>query len=197
MGWMTGKGSYLRSVIGMKKTFKILGLSICLALLSKGWICRRTVTYRETGQRQIMVLQDSEAIADILKRRNHRTLSAEQIVEISRSVTNTCLRFTTGKASSNPNTAVRVGEANCVGYSALFSSIVHHLAREQHENHRFRARHLVGKLYFMGMDVHQFSSDPFFRDHDFVEIKDVATGEMIFVDPVVSDYLGINTITKK
>lgn len=197
MGWMTGKGSYLRSDIGMKKTFKILGLSICLVLLFKGWIYRGTVTYREIGERQTVVLEDSEVIADISKRRNQRPLSAEEIVEISGSVTNARLRFTTGKASSNPNTVTRVGEANCVGYAALFCSIVHHLARKQHDNHRFRVRHLVGKLYFMGMEVHQFSSDSFFRDHDFVEIKDVATGEMIFVDPVVSDYLGINTITKK
>ncbi len=181
----------------MKKTLKIFGLVVCLFLLFKGWIYRCTVTYREIGQRQTIILQDSGTIADIRNLRNDRELSLEEIVEISQSVTNACLRFTSGKVSSNPNTVVGIGEANCVGYSALFSSIANQFFREQRSGQSFRVRHLVGRLYFLGVDVHPFFSSPFFRDHDFVEIEDTATGEKIFVDPVVSDYLGINIITKK
>ena len=166
-------------------------------LLFKGWIYRCVVTYQEIGQRQAIVLQDSGVIADIQRQRNYRKLSVAEIVEISRSVTNARLRFTTGKASSNPNMAARSGKANCVGYSALFSSMANQLSNERSGKHRFRSRHLVGKLYFLGMDVHQFFSSPFFRDHDFVEIEDVTTGEKIFVDPVVSDYLGIDRVTSK
>jgi hypothetical protein len=179
----------------MKKTLKIFGLVVCLFLLFKGWIYRCTVTYREIGQRQVIALQDSGVIANIQKQRNHRTLSVAEIVETSRSETNARLRFTTGKASSNPNMAVRVGEANCVGYSALFSSIANQLSNEQRSSHSLRARHLIGRLYFLGVDVHQFFSSPFFRDHDFVEIEDTSTGEKIFVDPVVHDYLGIDRVT--
>ncbi len=179
----------------MKKTLKILGLVICLVLLFKGWIYRYTVTYREIGQRQTIILQDSGAIAEIRKLRNNRELTLVEIVEISQSATNARLRFATGKASSNPNVAARSGKANCVGYSALFSSIANQLSNEQRSSHSLRARHLIGRLYFLGVDVHQFFSSPFFRDHDFVEIEDTATGEKIFVDPVVSDYLGIDRVT--
>lgn len=183
----------LRKVL--KKALKILGLVICLVLLFKGWIYRCTVTYREIGQRQIILLQDSGTIADIRNLRNDRELSLEEIVEISLSVTNARLRFTSGKVSSNPNTVVGIGKANCVGYSALFSSIANQLFRKQRSGQSFRARHLVGRLYFFGVDVHPFFSSPFFRDHDFVEIEDVSIGEKIFVDPVVCDYLGIKRVT--
>jgi len=179
----------------MKKTLKILGLVICLVLLFKGWIYRCTVTYREIGQRHTIILQDSGTIADIRNLRNDRELSLEEIMEISQSVTNACLRFTSGKVSSNPNTVVGIGKANCVGYSALFSSIANQFFREQHSGQSFHVRHLVGRLYFLGVDVHQFFSSPFFKDHDFVEIENVTTGEKIFVDPVVSDYLGIERVT--
>lgn len=170
---------------------------ICLAILFKGWVYRLVVTYREIGQRQAIMLQDSGVLASIQKQQNHRTLSVEGIAEISRLETNARLRFTTGKASSDPNMAAHAGKANCVGYSALFSSIANQLSHGQHSSHSLRARHLVGRLYFLGVDMHQFFSSPFFRDHDFVEIEDTATGEKIFVDPVVSDYLGINTVAKK
>lgn len=181
----------------MKKTLKIFGLLVCLVLLSKGWIYRFAVTYREIGHRQVIALQDSGVIADIQKQRNHSKLTVEEIVEISRSETSARLRFTTGKVSSNPNVAARSGEANCVGYSALFSSMVNQLSLEQRSSHSLRARHLIGRLYFLGLDMHQFFSSPFFKDHDFVEIEDVSTGEKIFVDPVVSDYLGIDCVTGK
>ncbi|MBL7799061.1 MAG: hypothetical protein JNJ90_21355 [Saprospiraceae bacterium] len=181
----------------MKKTLKILGLVICLVLLFKGWIYRWAVTYQEIGQRQVIALQDSGVVADMQKKRNQRALSVEEIVEISRSETSARLRYTTGKASSNPNVAARSGAANCVGYSALFGSMVNQLSLEQRSSHSLRARHLIGRLYFLGVDMHQFFSSPFFRDHDFVEIEDVTTGEKIFVDPVVSDYLGIDRVTRK
>jgi len=181
----------------MKKTFKILGLVVCLIILFKGRLFRCMVTYEEVGQRQIITLQDTGMITDIQQRRNNRVLSLEEIVEISQSVTTERLRFTTGRAYSNPNTIIRSGEANCVGYSALFCSIADPLFHEQHSGHSFRVRHLVGHLSFLGVDVHQFFSSPFFRDHDFVEIENITTGEKIFVDPVVSDYLGIDRVTGK
>ena len=107
------------------------------------------------------------------------------------------MSFSTGKVSGNPNEVLKEGKANCIGYSALFSSIIDFLIDKQNDRDKIRTKHLIGKIEFFGVDIHQFSEHPFFRDHDFNSIENLDTGEIIYFDPSVSDYLKIEKISCK
>jgi len=99
--------------------------------------------------------------------------------------------------SNNPNKVWSDKKANCIGYSALFNSIVNHLIVQQDQERLYKARHLKGQLYFLGINVHPLFDSPFFKDHDFNEIENRMEGVKIYVDPSVSDYLGIKEIRSK
>ena len=55
----------------------------------------------------------------------------------------------------------------------------------------------VGQIYFLSTNIHEYFSDPFFKDHDFATIENSKTGEIYAVDPTVSDYLSIDFINYK
>ncbi len=59
------------------------------------------------------------------------------------------------------------------------------------------ATHKIGQLDFLGIDLHQFFESSFFKDHDFNQIRNLGTGEVILVDPSISDYLWINRVVSK
>jgi len=88
-------------------------------------------------------------------------------------------------------------KANCIGYSALFNSIGNYLIRKQNLSDKFEFSHLVGKLNVFGFNIHNLFNSPFFRDHDFNEIKNNLTDEKTFVDPSLRDYLRIENVTSK
>ena len=106
------------------------------------------------------------------------------------------LHFITSRASNNPNDLINSKQANCIGYSAMFNSIANYLIKKNQLESKIEVQHKIGQLYLLGIDIHQFFDSPFFRDHDFNEIKNKETGEVISVDPSVSDYLWINSISK-
>ncbi|WP_025741814.1 hypothetical protein [Aquimarina pacifica] len=111
-------------------------------------------------------------------------------------ITKTELKFTTNRASNNPNILINTRKANCVGYSAMFNSIANFLIKNNDLENKIKAEHKIGKLDFLGINIHQFFKGTFFRDHDFNELTNKETGKKIVIDPTVSDYLRINRITK-
>jgi len=121
----------------------------------------------------------------------------KSIVEVADEITTTELKFTTNRASNNPNELINTKQANCVGYSAMFNSITNYLIRKNELQNEIEAEHKIGQLELFGINLHQYFESPFFRDHDFNEITDKKTGNKISIDPSVSDYLWINRISKK
>jgi hypothetical protein len=165
-----------------------------LCVLFRGWVFRSTVAYYEVGEREIVELTDEELIAEL---ENYEHFSFEEIKEIAEDITNKKLKFALRKVSGDPNRILQNGKANCIGYSALFNSIAQYLIKKQKEEDKIQVKHLVGKIEFLGMDLHQISEDPFFKDHDFNMIENLETGEKIYFDPSVSDILKIRRIRYK
>ena len=116
---------------------------------------------------------------------------------MSNQITSEKLNFTINKVSSNPNLVTKSNKANCIGYSALFNSIGNHILRSQELTDKYEFKHLVGKLEFFGMDIHKLFNSPFFKDHDFNEIRNKQTNEKQFVDPSLRDYLRIDNVTSE
>ena len=118
-------------------------------------------------------------------------------MEIADKITKEELKFTTNRASNNPNELINTNQANCVGYSAMFNSIANYLIRKYKLQNEIKSEHKIGQLELFGINLHQFFESPFFRDHDFNEITNKISGEKIFIDPSVSDYLRIKRVAKK
>ena len=177
----------------MKLLKKILYclLVICfLMLVFKGVLFRLTIKYQSIGTRTVVELSDPQAKARLNKLWEEQEATPEAVVVVARKFTNESLQFTFEKASSNPNMVYQERKANCIGYAALFCSSCSYLA--DHADIQMSTRHHIGKLSFLGIDIHQFTSHPFFKDHDFAEIG--FDGTSILIDPSVSDVLGINEV---
>ena len=49
---------------------------------------------------------------------------------------------------------MEIGKANCIGYSALFNAVAHYIIKETKAEDRYQAKHLVGRIHFLGVDLH-------------------------------------------
>jgi len=59
------------------------------------------------------------------------------------------------------------------------------------------AKHQIGQLEFLGINLHQYFDNPFFKDHNFNTITDNKTHKTLAIDPSVSDYLWISKVALK
>lgn len=177
------------------KLLKFTSALLLLITLFRGPIYRQLVTYTGVGSRPEFELTDQRLIERIEAQSKGQQLDFNAIVIIANQITTNELKFTTRRASKNPNELAKTNRANCIGYAALFNSIANYLIRENELDHIIRAEHKIGKLALVGIDLHQFFSSPFFKDHDFNELMDLQTGAVFLVDPSVSDYLWINEVS--
>jgi len=187
----------IKNMNRFKKIIKYLGIIIILTILFRGFLYRTSVNYLKIKIRPNIKLIDKKLIEEINEQTENRTLSIEEIIKLSNRITSKNLDFTFDKTSNNPNVIYELKQANCIGYSSLFNSIGNHIIRKQKLTDKYEFVHLVGKLNVFGFNVHNFINSPFFRDHDYNEIKDKQTGKMKFVDPSLRDYLRIEYVTSE
>ena len=166
-----------------------------ILILFRGFVYRLLINYSEIGTRTEIKITSQELINKIESKSADRKIGFEEIIRIANSVTNEELRFTGNKASNNPNELINTNRANCIGYSAMFNSIANYLIKENELNQEIESKHKIGQIDLLGINLHQFFENPFFRDHDFNEMKNLKTGERILIDPSVSDYLWINKVS--
>jgi hypothetical protein len=181
----------------MKKTFKIIGTLFLLLIIFRGLIYRTLVKYNEIGTRQEIVIHDKKLINKIDSKSLNKKINIEEIVEIANEITTEALSFTTNNASHNPNQLIHSNKANCIGYSALFNSIVNYIIKKNKLQHKIIAKHKIGQLELLGINIHNYIESPFFRDHDFNEVTDMNSGNKILIDPSLSDYLWIHRARTK
>lgn len=175
-----------------KKTLLILGLLIFITILFRGWIFRFTINYSIVGNRNCIELKDKDLIRELSVFQKN---TIEEIIDIAKNQTNRRLKFSKKTSSNNPNNLIKNGKANCVGYASLFCSIGNHLIKTKNLDNKFRFNHLIGELDFLGINLHQFTTNSFFKDHDFNEIENLKTGEKTYIDLSISDYLKIDAVS--
>lgn len=121
--------------------------------------------------------------------------SIERIIKRSLDFTATQLRFTSDKNNIDPNLLFTSKAANCVGYAAFFNTTCLALLRKEKLENRFQVKHIRGKLTLLGFDLHQLTSSPFFRDHDFNVVEHLETGKKVYLDASLQDVLGIGLVS--
>jgi hypothetical protein len=179
----------------IKKATKYLGIILVLVILFRGFLYRTLVHYTLVDTRSSVTLTNKKLIEEIDKETRGVVLDIDEIIDVCNSITSKRLSFTFDAVPGNPNEVYDFGKANCVGYSALFNSIGNYIVNQQNQNLQYEFTHHVGKLFFLGIDMHTMSDNPFLSNHDFNKVTVVATGETIYLDPSMRDYLRIRTVT--
>ena len=93
-------------------------------------------------------------------------------------------------ALQNPNAILDRKSGHCKMYSFVMASTYNQLAKLHNISGNCRVAY--GHVYLYGVNLHQFFSGSFFRDHDFNVIKD--NSGVHAVDAILHDYLWIDQI---
>jgi len=167
-----------------------------VGLLFRGWLYRHLITYKSVGIRPNYSATDDKLVEYINVSIDKRIdPDIENIVKLGLAMTSKQLNFTTDKNEIDPNRLVRSKTAHCVGYASFFATTCNYLLDKYNLADTWAAKPQVGQLFFLETNVHKYFNSPFFKDHDFVTIENKTTGEILAVDPTLSDYLRIDLIT--
>ena len=166
-----------------------------IGFIFRGWVYRCLVTYEAIGQRRNYVASDSSLINHINATERNDVIDIKKIINTSLSLTSRQLKFTTGNNDEDPNKLIYSKNANCVGYAAFFSATCNQLFEKNSLVDEWSAQPQIGQLYCLGINVHPYFKSAFFKDHDFVIVKNKKTGQTLAVDPSLNDYTGIEYVT--
>ncbi len=178
----------------LKRRLLALAFLFLSLLLFRGPLFRSSIHYTPVGARAGQILHDSILLAQVSPIASS-SKSIEDLLSLAIEITNRSLHFSTSPSSRNANTCFRQQKANCIGYAALLNAIINHLLKSEKWNGKYQSHHLIGQLDLWGIDLHQYFSNPFFHDHDFVAIENLETGEVVYIDPTLSDYLKIHRVS--
>ncbi|PKV51906.1 hypothetical protein ATE84_4006 [Aquimarina sp. MAR_2010_214] len=182
----------------MKISKKIYTLIVLIALLYvfKGYVYRVFVKYESIQERKEYSVHNSELISYIENSTINSDLSGIiSIIDKSNKLTNEKLKFTSSKCDVDPNKLVNSSKTHCVGYAYFYASTCNYLLKRSKLPVEWKAKAYASKLYFLGVDIHKYFDSPFFKNHDFVIVENSNTGERIYIDPTISDYLGIDSVS--
>lgn len=122
--------------------------------------------------------------------------TVEEVIDLSLKITDRHLHYRFQKSSVDPNEICKTGSTHCVGYSAFFNTTFNYLI-QKNKISGWTTSQCYGGLFLFNINLNKLFDSPFFRDHDFNSIRNQKTGENIYVDPTVFDYLGIDRINAK
>ncbi len=173
----------------LARFFKIAFLLLLFGFLLRGCIFRSTVYYRANSEGPDLTATDQNFKQFLDNQPLDKNI--EHLTRRSLDLTAERLRFSAGRNETDPNRLFHTRKANCVGYANFFATTCNEMLRKAGLEKEWRARRLRGNISFLGINLHQFSKDPFFRDHDFNVVENRETGERYFVDASVRDVLGV------
>ncbi|MBP6397920.1 MAG: hypothetical protein KA340_08570 [Saprospiraceae bacterium] len=171
-------------------------LLAAVGFLFRGWIYRHLVSYKSVGMRASYKATDANFIKYVdTFVDNQIEPDIKHIIKLSLSITSKKLNYAAHKIDIDPNKLITSQKAHCVGYAAFYATTCNYLLEKFNLNHRWTAKPNIGHLYFLGTNVHPYFKSSFFKDHDFVTIENIETGESFAVDPTVKDYLYVDFVS--
>jgi len=181
-----------------KRIFLIVGVFLFLCVLFRGCLYRQVVAYESIGVRMNYKVTDNE-LHDCINTNleNESEMNIDEIIERSLEITASELNFTSGKNDVDPNKLIHSKTAHCVGYAAFYAATCNCILKKYKLDNAWSAEPQRGKIYFLGMNVHNWFDSSFLKDHDFVIIRNSETGEIRAVDPTLYDYLYIEEVAAR
>lgn len=175
----------------MKKRIIFLILIFAGMFFGRGFLYRTFFSYETIRERQIYPFENENFKNDKPDR------DIEEIIEGGLKHTSSLLTFSFGPCENDPNLLFRAKKANCIGYSALLAALIQAELRKDKLDKEWEVSHEVGEIYFLNKNINQYFTSKFFKDHDFVVVKNKETKERIAIDAALYDYFRINKITLK
>lgn len=174
----------------MKKKLSVYFLIAFSIILLRGKIFNLLIKYEVDVEIPTVELTDPYWIDEI----NNIGLSnsPEGILEFNDRVLQLVaskLRFGKNQTIHNPND-FRESTAHCVGYAALNASLLDYF----YKSTEYEISHVRGRVYFLGFDLTKLSKSKFWRNHDFVRIKNKHTNHVYYSDGPIFEYLRISRI---
>lgn len=145
--------------------------------------------YKPIDQRAIIKLTDN-----ILKNKYDEWLKSQSEFDLEQAIAfvlrteRTYLSFKVAKCPSNPNELLAAHYTHCVGFSSFFAASMDYILNQTNNAKRYTVKHLVGKVHFLNVDLHQFTTDPFWTDHDFNVVIDNVHHKEIYIDASLYDF---------
>jgi len=180
----------------LKRTFLTILILLAIGITLRGTLYRNIVAYESIGQRMNYDITNDKLIQYIKENCTEKdNADIKEIIKTSLSLTSKILNFTFSKNDPNPNKLLYSQTANCIGYAAFFSAVCNYQLKKHNLSEEWTAQPKIGQLYVFGTNIHHYFNSSFFKDHDFVIIKNKKTKETYAVDPSIYDYLYINFVT--
>ncbi|AEK22809.1 hypothetical protein ACILD7_05710 [Capnocytophaga canimorsus] len=178
---------YVRRFLG------IIAVIVLMGWLFRGDIYRNLITYQSVGNRGNFALNNNELKVK-LEGVSIENLDIENVINIAQKITSETLTFSFEKCGDNPNLLLETQKANCMGYAQFFALVCNYMLKKNNLHKEWVAKVYIGKLKFLGNDIHQYFQSSFFKDHDFVVVENVRTQEIYAVDPTLYDYFVIKKV---
>lgn len=169
-------------------------LFILLLFLFRGIIFRCIISYHPVTESPTTTIDDP-SFAHLINKEKPKE-EVEEVIRLALHITADHLSFTTARTDSSPHYSFISGKANCVGYAAFFASTCNTILQNNSLDGSWIAKHIRGNISLVGVDLHQFFRNPFFKDHDFNIIENTKTGERFIIDATVYDYAFIYFVRK-
>ena len=170
----------------LKKTALVLFAFFAVLWLVRNWLFNHFFSYKTDSVISAQLIDNQKVVAQ-----KPTNFEANTILRAALKETSEKLRFSFEKCPNDPAEIAKTGRANCIGYSAFFKNILEKKLAEAGCLADFQTEHRRGRLHFLGQDVHRFSKNKFWKDHDFVAVRQLSTGAEWVVDASLFDIFGV------
>lgn len=161
----------------------------------RGYIYRHLFNYKTIGERKSYIVTDKklkEYIDSFVVTKKHENI--DDVIILSLQITSSKLCFREAKNAIDPNVLINTTNAHCIGYSAFFSATCNYLLDKYGYSSKWTSKPLIGQIYFINTNIHNYFKSSFFKDHDYNVIINSETGERFYVDPTINDYFKIDYV---
>jgi hypothetical protein len=174
----------------LRRAVVVLLVVTIVAVALHGPLYRMVVNYQIIGER-------GGAEPTVSRSSTSRTaeFDMDELIDAALDSVAERLHFSTGKVSSDPDRLMNGGPANCIGYAALFKTILQKELSSTGHADAFAVEQVIGELHIGDWNMHSAFRSPFWKDHDIVRITDRSTGTRIYVDPTLFDVIGIERVS--
>ena len=180
-----------------KLLFGLLTL-LLLSFLFRNWLFWQLFSYQSVGDRPVYAIENPQLRAYIENEwPTNSTKSPRAILKKALQLSARQLHFSAARNHNDPNLLINSHSAHCVGYAAFTTTICNEMLQRYQLNAEWKAEARVGQIHFLGINVHPYFKSAFFKDHDFVVLRNLKTGEVLAADPTVYDYLRIPCVRVK
>jgi hypothetical protein len=180
-----------RSKAMIKKGVVVVGVLLVLLVVSY-YILARGISYEITGYRKYSQQLDGNHLGKIESNFEYiYGTNPNDLRAFALNNTASELEFEMHRnALIDPNAILDRKTGHCKMYSYVLASTYNQLAKKCRSHSSCRVAY--GHVYFYGINLHQFFTSSFFKDHDFCVIKD--KNGVSAADAILFDYLSIDRV---